>query len=52
MEIFFNFLKQFPLKYCNNECRKMLENFKKRERKLLGRQAQKFTKLRLLKKMT
>ena len=39
-EIFFSVLKQFPLKYCSNERRKLLESFKKRELKLLRRQAQ------------
>ena len=43
IEIFFNFLKQFPLKYRSNECQKLLESFKKRELKLLGRQVQNLT---------
>ena len=37
IEIFFNFLKQFLIKYRSNECRELLEIFKKREVKLLGR---------------
>ena len=36
---FFNFLKQFPLKNCSNECWKLLEIYK-RELNLLGSQAQ------------
>ena len=40
IEFFFNFLKQFPLKHCRNECQKLLEDFKKRKLKLLGSQAQ------------
>ena len=40
IESFFNFLKQFPLKILNNESRKLLETFKKRELKLLGRQVE------------
>ena len=40
IEIFLSVLKQFPLKYCSNKRRKLLESFKKRELKLLGRQAQ------------
>ena len=40
IDIFFNFSKQFPLKHGSNKCRKLLESFKKRELKLLGRQAQ------------
>ena len=39
-EIFKKFLKQFLLKYRCNECQKILESFKKKELKLLGRQAQ------------
>ena len=31
MEIFFNFLKKFILKYWSNECRNLLESFTKRE---------------------
>ena len=40
VKIFFNFQKPFPLKYCSNKSRKLLESFKKTELKLLGRQAQ------------
>ena len=40
IDIFFNFSKQFSLKHGSNKCRKLLESFKKRELKLLGRQAQ------------
>ena len=40
IEILFNFLNQFLLKYLSNECQKLLESFKKRELKLLGSQSQ------------
>ena len=40
IEISYNFLKQFPLKYCSKEYCKSLENFKEKELKLLERQAQ------------
>ena len=39
-DIFFNFPKQFSLKHGSNKSQKLLESFKKRELKLLGRQAQ------------
>ena len=40
IEIFFNFLKQFDLKYRSNQCRKLLEGFKQRKLKSFGSQAQ------------
>ena len=39
IDIFFNFPKQFSLKHGSNKSQKLLESFKKRELKLLGRQA-------------
>ena len=40
IEIRFNLLKHFTVKYCNSECRKLLESFKNTELKLLRRRAQ------------
>ena len=40
IEIFFDFLKKFHLKYRSNESRNILESFEKRKLKLLGSQAQ------------
>ena len=37
-------MKQFPLKYCSNERRKLLESFEKRELKVLELQAQNLQK--------
>ena len=43
IEAFFKFVQQFPIESRTNECRKLLESFKRSELRNLGIQAQKFS---------